>query len=61
MIRDLSGLGSVERVFESINEAPVDSAVVAGIRVLRREMQNPAPPPKHSVDVDQGDCRRPWL
>lgn len=41
MIRDLSGLSSVERVFESVSGARVDSAVVARIRELQRELKNP--------------------
>ncbi|MDH4086693.1 MAG: hypothetical protein OEV27_16860 [Nitrospira sp.] len=41
MIRDLSGLSSVERVFTSVSGAQVDSAVVARIRELQRELQNP--------------------
>jgi hypothetical protein len=41
MIRDLSGLSSVDRVFESVSGAQVDSAVVARIRELQRELKNP--------------------
>ncbi|MBX3303517.1 MAG: hypothetical protein KF693_14980 [Nitrospira sp.] len=36
MIRDLSGLSSVERVFTSVSEVRVESAVVDRIRELRR-------------------------
>lgn len=41
MIRDLSGLSSVERVFASVSGARVDSAVVDRIRELQRELQSP--------------------
>jgi hypothetical protein len=41
MIRDLSGLSSVERVFISVSGARVNSAVVDRIRELQRELQSP--------------------
>jgi hypothetical protein len=41
MIRDLSGLSRVERVFESVTATRVDSAVVARIRELQRELKSP--------------------